>query len=74
MVEVTAFALANIVNDFSTTFRLMELEQVAKSAAERGLIKNEDLKEWLADLQRKQELGQYFLSVTGFLVAGTRPL
>jgi ubiquinone/menaquinone biosynthesis C-methylase UbiE len=74
LIDVTALALANIVNDYNTTFRLMELEQVANSAVDSGVITYEDLKEWLADLQRKQELGQYFLSVTGFLVAATRPV
>ncbi len=74
LVEVTALAIANIVNDYNTTFRLMELEQAAKSAVEKGEITDEDLKEWLSDLQRKQELGQYFLSATAFLVAGTRSM
>jgi hypothetical protein len=63
-----------VFTDYNDIFvRLIGLDRVARAAADKGLISDEELAKWTADLQKKQALGRFFMSVTTFMVVGTRP-
>lgn len=74
LVNVSVMTMAPVFTDSNDVFvRLINLDRVSKVAVEKGLISDEERKDWTADLQKKQERGQFFMSITSFMVVGTRP-
>ena len=58
--------------DLETSRRAFGIGRAATAAESAQLISHEEADRWLADLQRADDEGRYFCSVTGFRAAGRK--
>jgi SAM-dependent methyltransferase len=51
---------------------MLELSRVAERARDRGVISGTEYSSWTADLRARDEAGDFFLALTGFLTSGRK--
>lgn len=72
LAEVEAYAETVCVRDLPIAAMIWGLDVAAKKAAEAGVIALSDAQAWLGDLAAKNERGEFFASITGFVARGRK--
>jgi ubiquinone/menaquinone biosynthesis C-methylase UbiE len=70
--EISISTTTLILTDFSVASTVYQLEYGAKLAETSGALSTELSKKWLADQRSSSENHQFFASLTGFAVCGTK--
>lgn len=70
--DVEAYAETVCVNEWPIASMIWGLEVFARKAAAENTIPNDDVLTWLKDLETRSHNGQFFSSITGFVVRGRK--
>jgi ubiquinone/menaquinone biosynthesis C-methylase UbiE len=60
------------LTDYATSNRMYCIEQNAKELVEKGIITHDESKQWLDELQSMSKNGEFFCSLTLFMVHGVK--
>lgn len=63
-----------VLTDFSLANLAFHLKPQILSSVNRGMISNSIALEWLIDLAESAQKGEFFSSLTGFIVCGQKPI
>jgi hypothetical protein len=55
-----------VLTDFRAAELMLELTRVADAAGDTGAISEDERAGWIADLRRRDQMGNFFLALTGF--------
>jgi ubiquinone/menaquinone biosynthesis C-methylase UbiE len=73
LTDVEAYAETVCVTEWPVASMIWGLEIFARKAAADGAISNDEVLAWLKDLETRSQNGQFFSSITGFVVRGRKP-
>ncbi len=69
-IAVTAGAL--VITDFAAADAMFALTSAAERARDDGAISSGECSSWIHDLRRRDDAGDFFLALTGFLTTGRK--
>jgi hypothetical protein len=72
-VKISVEADTLLLNDFASVEHVWELGANVKRAQAEGTIMKKDGENWLKELKQRNVTGQFFGSVTLFIVSGNKP-
>ena len=70
LVNVSAYAEAVCIHDWPIAAMIAGLDAAARRAVNVGALSEADATRWLAGMQARHERGEFFASLTGFIVRG----
>jgi len=73
LVNISIATTTLILTDFSTASLVYQLEAGTKFAESSGALNEKLAKKWLNEQRSKSRTRQFFASLTGFAVCGTKP-
>jgi SAM-dependent methyltransferase len=73
IVEVRTDAMPVAVRDYKTANTMLDLEIVAKKAADEGAVTGAATAGWLKDLKQRHKQGRFFACWVMFVVTGRKP-
>ncbi len=73
LVDVTIVPTPIMSHSLSDTNALLRLDATARAAIERGLLSEQTVADWFADLKQREASGRFFGCLLCFAAAGTKP-
>jgi len=73
LVEVTCEPFGVLLTDFAAANRILWLERTARRAVEEGLLPEDAVAAWLADLEAAGRNGRFTGGLTAFVASGRKP-
>ena len=74
LTDVQVFPNTSILTDLDTANEILHLEKSLSRCVEKGYLEKSTTRRWFEDLKAKDARGQFFSSLTLFLVRGRKPL
>jgi len=74
LADVEAYAETVCVTEWPIASMIWGLEVFARKAAAENVISNDEILAWLKDLETRSHNGQFFSSITGFVVRGRKTI
>ena len=72
LVDVTVRPFTGVMTDWALANRMLDLQVSAEQPSEAGIISASELTEWMRDMTKRGETGQFFSALTGFTVSGRK--
>ena len=74
LTDVQVFPDTSILTDLDTANKVLHLEKTLSRCVEKGHLDQSTTRRWFEDLRKRDAKGQFFSSLTIFLVRGRKPL